>query len=110
MTDLATAYANIGKAYLDLADAVAADQGTAPIQPLEPFEDTPAGRSASGGCPVHGLPWEVKEAGVSKATGQPYRAFWRCNQQNSDGSFCKQKPSPAWVKAHPPVDKDGLPF
>ena len=105
MTDLATAYANAGKALLDLADAIDASGATrpqdGPVAPLAPFEDTPAGRSASGGCPVHGLPWVVRPAGTSKKTGEPYNAFWHCNEQNADGSFCREKPSPAWVKAHP---------
>lgn len=101
--NLATAYANLGKAYLDLADAVVASQDgpPAPLAPLTEFEDTPAGRSASGGCPRHGLPWVVRPAGTSKKTGEPYNAFWHCNEQNDDGSFCREKPSPSWVKAHP---------
>jgi hypothetical protein len=96
MTDLATAYANAGKALLDLADALGQ-----PAPPPDTFENTPAGRSAAGGCPIHGLPWVIRPAGTSKATGQPYNAFWHCNEQNADGSFCREKPSPAWVKAHP---------
>jgi hypothetical protein len=66
-----------------------------------PFDDTPQGRSAQGGCPVHGLPWSVREAGISKKTGEPYRAFWKCDGQNADGSYCQEKPTLAWVKAHP---------
>jgi len=69
--------------------------------PFDDFEDTPQGRSKSGGCPVHGVPWTVKAAGVSKTTGAPYSAFWKCAETNSDGSFCKEKPTLAWVKAHP---------
>lgn len=103
MTDLATVFANLGKAYLDAADALNATPAgpVAPLAPLEPFEDTPAGRSAAGGCPIHGLPWAIRPAGTSKKTGEPYRAFWHCNEQNDDGSFCREKPAPAWVKAHP---------
>lgn len=105
MTDLATAYANAGKALLDLADAlgqpIPPPATVAPLAPLTEFEDTPAGRSAAGGCPTHGLPWVIRPAGTSKKTGEPYNAFWHCNEQDPDGSFCRQKPSPAWVKAHP---------
>jgi hypothetical protein len=68
---------------------------------FEDFEDTPQGRSKAGGCPIHGLPWSQREAGVSKKTGEPYRAFWKCDGQNADGSYCREKPTPAWVKAHP---------
>lgn len=69
--------------------------------PAGDFEDTPTGRSRSGGCPVHGVPWVVKPAGTSKKTGAPYNAFWHCNEQNEDGTYCRQKPTAAWVKAHP---------
>jgi hypothetical protein len=79
----------------------AQDAPQAPLPPLTAFEDTPPGRSADGGCPAHGLPWVVRPAGTSKATGAPYNAFYHCNEQNDDGTFCRQKPSPAWVKAHP---------
>jgi hypothetical protein len=105
MTDLATAYANAGKALLDLADAIVENQPPGyfpePGDAEPPFVDTPAGRSEAGGCPVHSLPWVIRPAGTSKKTGEPYRAFWHCNEQNADGSFCREKPSPAWVKAHP---------
>jgi hypothetical protein len=69
--------------------------------PFDDFEDTPRGRSAAGGCPIHGLPWSVREAGISKKTGEPYRAFYKCDGQNADGSYCNERPSPSWVKAHP---------
>ena len=65
------------------------------------FRDTPQGRSAQGGCPIHGLPWSVREAGVSKKTGEPYRAFWKCDGQNADGTYCNERPTASWVKAHP---------
>lgn len=52
-------------------------------------------------CPVHFKPWTVKEGGISK-NGKPYSAFWKCNGKNQDGSYCSKKPTPAWVKSHPP--------
>ena len=99
MTDLATAYANAGKALLDLADAIQASPE--PLSDPLPFEDTPQGRSAGGGCPVHDVPWVIRPAGISKATGAPYRSFWHCNEQDPDGTYCRQEPTAAWVKAHP---------
>jgi hypothetical protein len=89
------------RAIAEGAPSTSPDAPQAPLPPLTAFEDTPQGRSADGGCPAHGLPWVVRPAGTSKATGQPYNAFYHCNEQNDDGSFCRQKPSPAWVKAHP---------
>jgi hypothetical protein len=69
--------------------------------PFDDFEDTPRGRSAAGGCPIHGLPWSVRPAGNSSKTGKPYDAFWKCDGQNADGTYCREKPTAAWVKAHP---------
>ena len=54
-------------------------------------------------CPEHGEKWVVKPGGVSKA-GKPYNAFWKCNQKNADGSYCNQKPKPAWLAGHPPLE------
>ena len=51
-------------------------------------------------CPVHGLAWVLKPAGISKA-GAPYDAFWSCSSK--DKPFCKEKPTVQWVKAHTPV-------
>lgn len=69
--------------------------------PFEDFEDTPQARSKGGGCPIHGIPWTVKAAGTSTKTGAPYSAFWKCEGKNPDDSFCREKPTPAWQKAHP---------
>ena len=38
-------------------------------------------------CDVHGLPWKIVPAGVSKSTGQPYNSFTACPTMG-----CKQKP------------------
>lgn len=51
-------------------------------------------------CPVHFTPWTVKEGGISKA-GKPYRAFWKCNGTNADGTYCSKKPVKAWADSHP---------
>jgi hypothetical protein len=103
MTRLADAYDLIAEGFATAAielRATTPQDGLGGVPPLEPFVDTPAARSAEGGCPEHGLPWVIRPAGTSKATGQPYNAFWHCNEQNDDGSYCRQKPSAAWVKAH----------
>lgn len=50
-------------------------------------------------CPVHGLAWVLKPAGVSKA-GSPYDAFYACG--SSEKPWCKEKPTAQWVKAHHP--------
>jgi len=103
---LAEIYDSIAENFAEAAIAIRIGPTTSPEPPEEalpdlPFTDTPQGRSAQGGCPEHGVPWTIREAGVSKATGQPYNAFWKCDAQNDDGSYCRQKPTPAWVKAHP---------
>jgi hypothetical protein len=104
MTRLADAYDALAEAAAALAIELRAETPPAAsggeLEEL-PFDDTPQGRSAQGGCPVHGLPWSVREAGISKKTGEPYRAFWKCDGQNADGSYCQEKPTLAWVKAHP---------
>lgn len=66
-----------------------------------PFEDTPQGRSAAGGCPVHDRPWVVQPGGYSAAKQKSYKAFWKCPATLPNGNFCPERPSLAWVKAHP---------
>lgn len=39
-------------------------------------------------CPTHGVPFKLIPAGVSKATGRPYSAFYACPERG-----CRQKPS-----------------
>lgn len=43
-------------------------------------------------CPVHNVPMTLKPAGVSKATGRQYKAFWACGEKMEDGSYCRAKP------------------
>jgi hypothetical protein len=50
-------------------------------------------------CPVHGLAWVLKPAGISK-TGAPYDAFYACSSK--DKPWCKEKPTKQWVDAHLP--------
>lgn len=38
-------------------------------------------------CPIHGTPWKVVPAGVSKKSGKPYDAFRACST-----SGCDQRP------------------
>jgi len=38
-------------------------------------------------CDIHGLPWKIVPAGVSKTSGKPYGAFTACPEIG-----CKQKP------------------
>ena len=44
-------------------------------------------------CEVHQKPMTMHPAGVSKATGKSYPAFWSCQEKNADGSFCKFRPA-----------------
>ena len=66
-----------------------------------PYQDHVAG--AGDTCPQHG-PWTVQPGGTTKAgprQGQPYDPFWKCAGKGPNNSFCKEKPSKAWVDAHP---------
>lgn len=75
-----------------------------PAKPVA--RDTPvaiAERPLSAGeglCPVHGIPWELKPGGTSKATGKAYGAFFACG--SSERPFCKEKPTAQWIKANHP--------
>jgi hypothetical protein len=55
---------------------------------------------ALGRCPVHGKPWTTAKAGISKKTGKPYSAFWKCSEKDGD-KFCNEKPIRAWADSHP---------
>jgi hypothetical protein len=72
-------------------------------EPLDPLARGPAlnpqVEAGLGKCPVHGKPWSVKAAGVSKA-GAPYDAFYKCDSKDGD-EFCKQKPQKIWRDLHP---------
>jgi hypothetical protein len=52
-----------------------------------------------GTCSVHGVPWVLKAAGVSK-NGSPYDAFYSCGVAGPP--WCKEKPAKAWVESHHP--------
>jgi hypothetical protein len=56
--------------------------------------------TALGVCPVHGKPWTTAKAGVSKKTGKPYAAFWKCSEKDGD-KFCNEKPMRVWADTHP---------
>lgn len=55
-----------------------------------------------GECPVHQTAWVLKEGGISSKTGKAYKAFWKCDGKNADGSFCQKKPALEWVRTHDP--------
>jgi hypothetical protein len=57
-----------------------------------------------GLCLDHDQAWELKPAGVSKATGKPYNAFWSCSGR-TDGQFCKRKPSLDWINTQAKVER-----
>ena len=61
-----------------------------------------------GLCPDHDQAWELKPAGISKATGKPYNAFWSCSGR-TDGKFCKNKPSLDWIKAQAKLEPAASP-
>jgi hypothetical protein len=60
-----------------------------------------------GECPVHQTAWVLKEGGVSGKTGKPYKAFWKCDEKNADGTWCQKKPALEWVRTH---DPEQVPF
>jgi hypothetical protein len=103
---LAEILKRLGDAHYQAADELIA---LAEEQPQPPSAVTPEAGSARPApaddlfsqCPNHQQPWTVKEGGISK-NGKPYKAFWKCNGKNSDGSFCNKKPDPSWVRGHDP--------
>lgn len=128
MTRLADAYDKLAEAYATVAIELRASQdapGAAPAAEPTPattapsfddlppedwevpgdtgpaFVDTPAGRSAAGGCPVHGVPWVVQPGGFSAKKQKTYKAFWKCPETVANGDFCPERPTLEWVKAHP---------
>jgi hypothetical protein len=58
-----------------------------------------APQTALGMCPVHRVPWVVKDGGISKA-GKPYPPFWKCKERDQNG-YCDEKPTKAWADSHP---------
>lgn len=63
--------------------------------------DQATGEVIEGVCPIHGVPWELRPAGISKKTGKPYREFWTCPDFD-----CKEKPP----KASPPTPATAIPL
>lgn len=61
------------------------------------------GNLKGGICGIHGEAWKLKPAGISKASGKPYNAFYACGVKDNQG-FCKAKPSDTpdgkeWLKS-----------
>jgi hypothetical protein len=52
----------------------------APLTALPPVQ-TPASNSV---CPIHGTPWKLVPAGISKKTGNAYEAFRACSTKGCD--------------------------
>jgi hypothetical protein len=81
-------------------------RSSAPPPPTPPVDDdfdwsavAEALGEDGGTCSVHGVPWVLKPAGVSK-NGSPYDAFYSCGV--SGPPWCKEKPAKAWVESHHP--------
>ena len=70
--------------------AIALEKGSQPVQnasgpalaALPPVRTPQAVQSDV--CPIHGTPWKVVPAGVSKKTGKAYDAFRACSTQGCD--------------------------
>lgn len=117
---LARGWGLIAEGAMEISLAYSAIESSAPVRADEPVARTGlagAGEADSpqpapvpvqeqyvesrlGVCPVHGVPWTVRPAGVSKA-GRKYSAFWKCSERDANG-FCDKKPVAAWADAHPP--------
>ena len=54
--------------------------------------DTPKSDPNAPICEIHNKPMSLKPAGISKATGKHYPAFYACSERNADNSFCRFKP------------------
>ena len=65
-----------------------------PITPPVPVEAV-----AGDACPVHGVPWLLRPAGISK-NGTPYDAFYSCGVAGPP--YCKEKPGKSWVESNHP--------
>lgn len=53
------------------------------LPPVRPVQAPPASV-----CPIHGTPWKVVPAGVSKKSGKPYDSFTACSTAG-----CDQRPA-----------------
>jgi hypothetical protein len=109
-------YAENGQEFGDLLDAfpdflgkIAAIESTirgasevAAVVPLAPPQQQPPAYVPQGGYPQaataapggehlceHGKPMKFIQAGISKATGKPYKAFYACNEPR--GQQCNAK-------------------
>lgn len=55
----------------------------ATLTALPPVQQVVAAQTADV-CPIHGTPWKVVPAGVSKKSGKAYDAFRACSTQGCD--------------------------
>jgi len=106
MTDkakAAAAYRKLAEAAYELADLYTEAAGGAaddlpPLLREQPLPDVAQQHAETvlGRCPDHDLPWRGVAGGISKRTGNPYKAFWTCQVKE-----CKKRPVKAWEDAHP---------
>lgn len=52
-------------------------------------------------CPTHDLEWTLQPGGVSKRTGKPYNAFWKCPERGCDAK-------PEWKPKDDVIDEIGF--
>ena len=102
MTDstlLAKGYQLLAEGYATLALAVQAhEQAPAASSASSPaLTPVPVPEGGGGECLIHGEPWKIVPAGVSKA-GKAYGAFAACPERG-----CRERPTPAWYALHPPA-------
>jgi hypothetical protein len=100
-TRLALALNELAAALLELSSGDAGGSPPPSVSSSPPASAAPSPAAAfasaqprptsNATCPIHGVPFTYKEAGVSKA-GKPYDGFWKCDGKLEDGSFCKEKP------------------
>lgn len=106
MTTVSEALRTLSVGLTELAEAL--DGTDLPALPASAgAAATPEPREAAvaqvlGECPTHQTAWVLKEGGVSSKTGKPYKAFWKCDGKNADGSYCQKKPTLEWVRTHDP--------
>ena len=56
----------------------------APLTALPPVQPLTVNPQSAGNCPVHRVPWRMVPAGVSKKTGNAYKAFLACPERGCD--------------------------
>lgn len=59
---------------------------------------------SEGAC-SHGTEWTLKPGGIAKGTGKPYAPFYAASHKAPDGTWCREKPSAAWLAAQKPVEE-----